>query len=68
MLDRLAASEHATVLRTLLQRHGELRSEAEEIAVHVASSPSIESIADEVFANVTGLEMDDLNRRAGAHS
>jgi hypothetical protein len=68
LLDRLAANELATVLHTLLQRHGELRSEAEEIAVAVASSPSVENIADDVFASVTGLDMDDLNGRAGAHS
>lgn len=68
VLDRLAANELSTVLRTLLQRHGELRDEAEEIAVAVASSPSVENIADDVFASVTGLDMDDLNGRAGAHS
>jgi hypothetical protein len=32
------------------------------------SSPSVEGVADDVFFNVTNLDLDDLNGRAGRHS
>jgi len=68
VLDRLSSDELAVVLRSLLKGHPDLRSEAERIAVENVSAPSVEAIAAEVLLNVTNLDMDDLNGRAGRHS
>ena len=68
VLDRLGSDELAAVLRTLLKSHPDLRTEAEKIAVDLVSSPSVEDIAGEILFNVTNLDMDDLNGRAGKHS
>lgn len=68
VLDRLAPEEANTVLRLLLEKHPELHPEAEQIATDLMSSPSVEDIAADVFERVTGVGMDDLNERAGAHS
>lgn len=66
--DRLAPDELAAVLRTLLKRHPDLRSEAESIALELLSSPVAENIAEEVFSRVTGLGADAIQGRAGKQS
>jgi hypothetical protein len=68
VLDRLGSDELAAVLHSLLKKHPNLRSEAEGIAVKLVSALSVEAIADEVLFNVTNLDLDDLNGRAGRHS
>jgi hypothetical protein len=67
-LDRLDNAEAASVLRTLLDRHGELRSEAEAIARDALSGIEPLSVADDVENAVCQYEYDDLNGRAGSHS
>ena len=67
-LDNLTPVEAQSVLRELLNRHSELRHEAEAPARGIAVPPSIEEIADEVFDEVTGIGLDALNERAGSHS
>jgi hypothetical protein len=68
VIDRLASDEANTVLRALLDKHPELRPEAEQIAADVMSSSSAEDIAGAVFLRVTGVDLDDLSDRAGSHS
>jgi hypothetical protein len=68
VLERLTLDEVASVLRILLDKHPNLKREAEEIAAGVVSSPSVEDIADDVCFGLTSLDMDDLNDRAGKHS
>jgi len=41
--------ELAAVLRVLIGKHPELKTEAEAIAVEMLSPPSIEDVAEEVF-------------------
>ena len=65
VLARLTHSESATVLRTLLERHGNIRAEAETIATELVASPSVDDIAEDVLDAVTSLDIDDLNNRAG---
>ena len=68
VLDRLAADEATAVLRLLLEEHPELRSEAEQLATDLVSSSSVEDVADNIFARITGVDLDALNQQAGAHS
>lgn len=68
VMERLTLVEVASVLRILLDKHPNLKREAEEIAAGVVSSPSVEDIADDVCFDVTSLDMDDLNDRAGKQS
>ncbi len=65
VMGKMTASERASVLEALLKRHPELRSEAEQIAVDMISSPSVEEVAEEVRHAVTALGVDSLNGRAG---
>ena len=68
VLDKLDGAEAASVLRTLLDRHGELRSEAEAIAMDMLTGISPFSVADEVEEALLQFDYDDLNGRAGGHS
>ena len=68
MLDKLDGAEAASVLRKLLDRHGELRSEAETIARAMLAEISPLSVADEVEEALLQFDYDDLNGRAGGHS
>src|SRR5437867_12954569 len=68
LLDRLAVGEADAILRNLLEKHPELRQEAEQIAQVIVCTPSAEDIADEVFNAITDVDLDTLNERAGAHS
>jgi hypothetical protein len=67
-LDQLESAEAAFVLRTLLERHNELRSEAETIARGMLAEVSPFSVADDVENAVLQFDSDDLNSRAGNHS
>lgn len=66
-LDRLAEGELASVLRMLLKRHPELRSEAEAIAGDLVSSASADAIAEQVRTMMGWYDIDDLNQRSGDH-
>ncbi|MEW6666054.1 MAG: hypothetical protein AB1512_12635 [Thermodesulfobacteriota bacterium] len=68
VLDRLTSDEIATVLRTLLKRHTDLRREAEAVALELVSSPLVEDIAEDVFDRVTGLGADAIQGKAGKQS
>lgn len=68
VLDRLSGAEAASVLNCLLQRHPELRSEADTIAADVLSDVSLLAVADDVENAVLQFDYDDLNARAGGHS
>ena len=68
LLERLSPEEAVAVLHQLLDKHPELRSEAEQFATKLVSSFSIEDIAEDVHYRVTSIDLDDLNGRAGAHS
>jgi hypothetical protein len=68
VLDRLESAEAASVLKMLLERHSELRSEAEAIARGLLTEISPFSVADDVENAVLQFDYDDLNSRAGSHS
>ena len=68
LLERLNAEEADVVLRRLLDQHPELRAEAGQIAAALVSSSSVEEVAADVFDRVTGVGLDALEGRAGAHS
>jgi hypothetical protein len=68
LLERLSPEEAVAVLRQMLDKHPEMRSEAEDFATQLVSSDSIEDIAQDVCDRIIGIELDDLNGRAGAHS
>jgi hypothetical protein len=65
VLAHLNSPEAAAVLGTLLERHKNLRAEAEEIATELVASPSVDDIAKDMLDAVTSLDIDDLNDRAG---
>ncbi len=63
----MATSELATVLRALLAKHPELRTEAEQVAVDMLSSPSVDDVAEDVRGTVTSLGIGSFHGRAGKH-
>lgn len=65
VLERLTPDESGAVLRILLERNQNLRTEAEKIATELVASPSAEDIAEDIFGAVTSIDIDDLNSRAG---
>jgi hypothetical protein len=68
LLERLSPEEAVTVLHQMLDKHPELQSEAEQFATKLVSSCSIEDVAQDVCDRITGIDLDALNGRAGAHS
>lgn len=68
LLNKLDNAEAASVLKELLDRHSELRSEAEAIARDLLAEVSLFSVADDVESAVLQYDYDDLNGRAGNHS
>jgi hypothetical protein len=68
VLQRLRADEAAAVLKILLERHQTLRSEAEEIATDLVSSPAVHEVGEGVFAAVTFIDIDEVTARAGRTS
>src|ERR1035438_281117 len=67
LLDKLDDAEAASVLRKLLDRHSELRTEAEVIASEMLAGISPFSVADEIEDVLLQFDYDDLNGRAGRH-
>lgn len=65
VLERLTPDESGAVLRILLERNQNLRTEVEKIATELVASPSAEDIAEDIFDAVTSVDIDDLNSRAG---
>ena len=68
LLDKLNEAEAASVLRKLLDRHSELRSEIEGIARDMLAGISPFFVADEIEDALLQFDYDDLNGRAGGHS
>jgi len=68
LLERLSPEEAVAILHQMLDKHPEFRSEAEDFATQLVSSDSIEDIAQDVYDRITGIDLDALNGRAGAHS
>ena len=68
VVEKLDSGEAASVLTLLLERHPELRSEAEAIGADLLSEVSFLQVADGVENAVLQLDYDDLNPRAGRHS
>ncbi|HOW64776.1 MAG TPA: hypothetical protein P5186_13250 [Candidatus Paceibacterota bacterium] len=68
ILDRLSNEESASLLRILIERHPEIRAEAEQLAKDLVDSPSVEEVADDVLFCITGVDLEALNERAGSHS
>jgi hypothetical protein len=68
ILHDLDDAEAASVLRKLLDRHSELRAEAETIARETVTAISPSSVAKDVENAVLQFDYDDLNDRAGRHS
>jgi phosphoglucomutase len=55
LLERLSPEEAVALLHQLLDKHPELRSEAEQVATKLVSSFSIEDIAEDVHYRVTSI-------------
>ena len=68
LLAQLTPAECAEVLRSLLGRHPQLVAEAEDIARAALAEVDAEAVAEDVEQVVLGLDLDDLNSRAGRHS
>jgi len=67
-LEKLRPEEAAAVLSQLLGKHPELELEAGELATRMMSGPSIEDVAEDVFLEITGVDLAALNGRAGSHT
>ncbi|MBI4590769.1 MAG: hypothetical protein HY725_18240 [Candidatus Rokubacteria bacterium] len=68
LLARIKPHEAAGILRLLLERQPKLQGEAEEIAKAMVTDVRVEDVAEAVGQAVLGLDLDDLNARAGRHS
>jgi len=66
VLDGMAPPELAAVLQALIERHPDLRAEAEAAAIEMMSASTVEDIAEGVFDAVTSLDLDSLCGRAGS--
>jgi hypothetical protein len=67
-LEKLRPEEAAAVLNQLLGKRPELKSEAERLAIQIVSAASIEDVAEEVYREITSIDLEALNGRAGSHS
>jgi hypothetical protein len=67
-LERLRPEEAVAVLNQLLCKHPELKPEAESLATQMMSVSSIEDVAQEVYLEITSIDLESLNGRAGSHS
>ena len=67
-LDELQPEDAAAVLKRLLTNHPELLPEAEQIWRSTLCDVSFELIAFDVECAIRGLDLDDLNSRAGRKS
>lgn len=68
LLEKLRSEEAAVVLNQLLGKHPELKPEADELATRIMSAVCIEDVAEEVYLEITSIDLEALNGRAGAHS
>ncbi len=68
VLTSLKPDESAAFLRVLLERHPELRAEAEAVGKAAIAVVCADEIADEIEEAILGLDLDDLDARAGRHS
>jgi hypothetical protein len=68
LIQRLSPEEAAAVLRHLLEKHPDLRSEAEQFATGYVSSSSLDEVAQDVYDRIVGIGLDSLSERAGKHS
>lgn len=68
LLEHLSPQEAVEVLKHLLEKHPQLRPEAEQFATSFVSSASTEDIAGDVQVRITSIDLDALNGRAGKHS
>jgi len=68
VLEHLKADEAAAVLKILLERHQNVREEAEQIATDLVSFPSLDEVAEDVLAAVTLIGSDAVKARAGRTS
>jgi hypothetical protein len=68
LLDKLDDAEAAAILGRLLDRHTELRTEADAIFRDMLAGISAASVADEIEEAMLQFDYDDLNGRAGSHS
>lgn len=66
-LDRMSTEELAVILLAMLKKHSDLKHEAEEIAIQMMSSPSMEEVSEEVFSCVSEMGLEELHGRAGNH-
>ena len=64
-LDTLSAAEKATVLDELLAARPDLRELAEAYAAQVMTDADRAAVADDVEDALQGLDIDELNTRAG---
>jgi hypothetical protein len=64
-IESLTQEEAHRVLLTLLRAHPELSAEAETVAREQLTEVEPLDVADDIVANITALDMDDLNRKAG---
>lgn len=67
VLARLGLEESAGVLRLLLEKHPELVPEAQTLALQLVAKVGMDVVAEEVREAVLGLDLEDLNARAGRH-
>jgi hypothetical protein len=65
-LDTLSAAEKATVLDELLAARPDLREPAEAYAAQLMKGADRSAVADEVEGALQGLDIEELNTRAGA--
>ncbi|MGI8807714.1 MAG: hypothetical protein ACR2KK_07730 [Acidimicrobiales bacterium] len=61
----LAGTEHATVLAQLLASHPDLRPEAEQLAVALLGTDTIDGVADDVAWALGAIPLEDLAARSG---
>ncbi len=64
-LEVLGGAERATVLAQLLAAHPDLRPEAEQLALAVLGTATIDGIASEVASALSAIELEDLAARSG---
>jgi hypothetical protein len=64
-LDSLSGAEKATVLEELLAARPELREPAEAYATRLMQGADRSAVADEVESALQGLDIEELNTRAG---
>lgn len=67
-LARLGTGELAQVLAELLERHPDLRGEANAISGTLIVDVCFENVAEEVADLTTSIDDEDFSNRAGAHS